>query len=84
MAQAGRDVGRGGDADGEGEDSGGEVDDNEDGGEPEGEFGGVVAEEHVEVDGGNGVEEGTAGDEEGLDYHWAVVRRTPQISAFSS
>ena len=84
MAQPGRDVCRGGDADGEGEDGGGEVDDNEDGGEPEGEFGGVVAEEHVEVDGGDGVEKGTAGDEEGLNYHWAVVRQTPQRSAFSS
>ena len=47
VAQAGRNVCRGGNADGEGEDGGGEVDDNEDGGEPQGEFGGVVAEEHV-------------------------------------
>lgn len=47
VAQAGGDVCRGGDADGEGEDGGGEVDEHEDGGEPEGEFGWVVAEEHV-------------------------------------
>ena len=47
VAQAGRNLGRGGDADGEGKDSGGEVDDDEDGGEPEGEFRRVVAEEHV-------------------------------------
>ena len=47
VAQAGGDVRRGGDADGEGEDGGGEVDDDEDGGEPESEFGRVVAEEHV-------------------------------------
>ena len=66
---------RRGDADGEGEDGGGEVDDDEDRGEPEGEFGWIVAEEHVEVDGGDGVEEGTTGDEEGLDDHRAVVRQ---------
>lgn len=47
MAQAGGDVCRGGDADGEGEDSGSEIDEYKDGGEPEGEFGWVVAEEHV-------------------------------------
>ena len=47
VAQAGGYVGWGGDADGEGEDSGGEVDEDEDGGEPDGEFGWVVAEEHV-------------------------------------
>ena len=29
----------------------------------------------MEVDRGDGVEEGTAGDEEGLDYHWTVVRQ---------
>ena len=73
MAQAGGYVGWGGDADGEGKDGGGEIDEDEDGGEPESEFGGVVAEEHVEVEGGDGVEERTAGDEEGLDYHWAVA-----------
>ena len=66
-------VGRGGDAEGEGEDGGGKIDDDEDGGEPEGEFGRVVAQEHVEMERGDGVEEGTAGDEEGLDYHWAVI-----------
>ena len=38
----------------------------------------------MEVDRGDGVEKGTAGDEEGLDYHWTVVRQTPQRSAFSS
>ena len=27
------------------------------------------------MDGGNGVKKGTAGDEEGLDYHWTVVRQ---------
>lgn len=47
VAQAGGDVCRGGDADGEGEDSGSEIDEYKDGGEPEGEFGWVVAEEHV-------------------------------------
>ena len=47
MAQASGDVGRGGDADGDGEDGGDEVDEDEDGGEAEGEFGRVVAEEHV-------------------------------------
>ena len=46
MAQAGGYVCRGGDADGEGEDGGGKIDEDEDGGEPEGEFGWVVAEEH--------------------------------------
>lgn len=65
---------RGWDADGEGEDGGGEIDKDENGGETESEFGWVVAEEHVEVDGGDGVEEGTAGNEEGLDYHWPVIR----------
>ena len=84
MAQTGRDVCRRGDADGEGEDSGGEVDEDEDGGEPEGEFGGIVAQEHVEVDGGDGVEKGTSGDEEGLDYHWTVVWQNQQRSAFRS
>ncbi len=43
VAQAGRDVGSERDADGEGEDGGGEVDEDEDGGEPEGEFWGVIA-----------------------------------------
>lgn len=47
VAQAGRNMCRGRDADGEGEDSGGEIDGDEDGGEPEGEFGRVIAEEHV-------------------------------------
>lgn len=47
VAQAGGDVGRGGDADGDGKDGGDEVDEDEDGGEAEGEFGRVVAEEHV-------------------------------------
>ena len=38
------------------------------------------------MDGGNGVEEGTAGDEEGLDYHWAVIRQNhrDQLLALSS
>lgn len=67
------DAGRGGTgAHGEGEDDGAEVDEDEKGGEPEGHFWGVVAEEHVEVEGGEGVEEGTAGYEEGLDDHWSV------------
>ena len=65
------DVRGGTDADGEGDDDGGEVDGDEDEGEPDGEAGRVVAEEHVEVDGGDGVEEGAARDEEGLDDHWA-------------
>ena len=43
VAQARGDVCRGGNADGERENSRGEVDEDEDGGEPEGEFGGVVA-----------------------------------------
>ena len=47
MAQARGHVCRGGDADSEGEYSGGKVDDDEDGGEPEGEFGGVVTQKHV-------------------------------------
>ena len=28
----------------------------------------------MQVDGGDGVEEGTAGDEEGLDYHGSIRR----------
>ncbi len=48
-------------ASGEGEDCGAEVDEDEDGREDEGELGRVVAEEHVQVDGGEGVEKGTAG-----------------------
>ena len=66
-------MGRGGDADSKGEDGGGKIDDDEDGGEPEGEFRRVVAKELVEVEGGDGVDKGTAGDEVGLNYHWAVV-----------
>lgn len=29
------------------------------------------------MDGGDGVEEGTAGDEEGLDNHWTVIKVEP-------
>ena len=36
------------------------------------------------MEGGNGVEKRTAGDEEGLDYHWAVSEVKPQKSALSS
>lgn len=62
MAKAVGDArGGGAGADGEGKDGGDEVDDDEDGGEGDCHFWGVVAEEQVEVDGGEGVEEGTAG-----------------------
>lgn len=54
------------------EKSGGKVEDDEDAAEPHGELWRIVAEEHVEVEGGDGVEEGAAGDEQGLDDHWPV------------
>lgn len=35
----------------------------------------------MEVDGGDGIEERTAGDEEGLDYHWAIHSAKPLADA---
>lgn len=63
-------------AGGEGEADGGDVEEGESEGEPHRQAGWVVAEEHVQVDGGDGVEEGAAGEEESLDYHGAVMNST--------
>lgn len=74
-AQTTRDAGGGcAGAGGEGEYSGAEVDDDEDGGKPHSHFRRVVAEEHVQMDGGDGVEEGTAWYEQGLYDHGSVMR----------
>ena len=59
-------------AGGEVDDAGGEVAEREEGGEPEGQLGGVGAREDVQVQTGDGVEEGEARDDEGLDDLAAV------------
>lgn len=61
MTQAVGDAGGGRASAGSEEENGGaEVENDEDGGEPDGHFRRVVAEQHVQMDGGDGVEEGTA------------------------
>ena len=47
-------------ANGKGKDDGGEEKDDENGGENHGHPWWIIAEQHMEVDGGNGVEEGAA------------------------
>lgn len=74
MAQAVGDAGGGrAGAGGKRENGGAEVDDDEGEGEPHGHSGRVVAQQHVQVDGGDGVEEGTAWYEKCLYDHRSVI-----------